>query len=86
MDAITYSFTRQHFAEVMDRVNEDRAPVLVTRQNGKAVVVMSLDDYNALGETAYLLRSPKNIKRLTASVEQLRAGRGQKRELLPDGD
>ena len=86
MDAITYSYTRQHFAEIMDRVNEDRAPVLVTRQSGKAVVMMSLDDYNALEETAYLLRSPKNAKRLMASVEQLRANGGQERELAADAD
>ena len=86
MDAISYSYTRQHFAEIMDRVNEDRAPVLVTRQSGKAVVMMSLDDYNALEETAYLLRSPKNAKRLMASVEQLRANGGEERELASDAD
>ncbi len=86
MDVMTYSYTRQHFAEVMDRVNEDRAPVLVTRQTGKAVVMMSLDDFNALEETAYLLRSPKNAKRLSAAIEQLRSTGGTTRKLAADGD
>lgn len=86
MDAMTYSYTRQHFADVMDRVNDDRAPVLITRQQGKPVVMMSLDDYNALEETAYLLRSPANARRLLESVEQLRAGGGEVRELSADAD
>ena len=60
MDTMTYSYTRQNFANVMDRVNDDRAPLLITRQQGKPVVMMSLDDFNALEETAYLLRSPAN--------------------------
>ena len=86
MKTITYSRTRQHLAEVIDAVSDDRAPVLITRQNGKPVVMMSLDDYNALEETAYLLRSPKNAKRLMASVEQLRNQGGTVRELAPDAD
>lgn len=85
MDALTYSYTRQHLTAVMDQVNEDHTPVLVTRQNGKPVVMMSLDDYNALEETAYLLRSPENARRLAASIEQLRRGGGQFRELEEQG-
>ena len=86
MDTLSYSYTRQHFASVMDKVNEDRAPLLVTRQSGKPVVVMSLDDYNALEETAYLLRSPENARRLAESVAQLRQGGGTVRDLAADGD
>ncbi len=86
MDAMTYSYTRQHFADIMDRVNDDRAPLLITRQQGKPVVMMSLDDYNALEETAYLLRSPANAQRLIESVEQLRSGLGKVRELAIDAD
>lgn len=82
MDALTYSFTRQHFAEVMDKVNDDRNPVLVTRQKGKAVVMISLDDYNALEETAYLQRSPKNAKRLISAIDQLRMRGGTERDLV----
>ncbi len=84
MDALTYSYTRAHLADVMRSVNEDRAPVLVTTQRGKPVVIMSLDDFNALEETAYVLRNPKGAKRLLDSVEQLRAGGGTTRELIGD--
>ena len=86
MDTISYSHTRQHLAEIMDRVNDDHAPILITRQNGRAVVMMSLDEYNALEETAYLLRSPKNAKRLMTSVEQLRSKGGKARKLIADAD
>ena len=86
MDTISYSHTRQRLAEVMDRVNDDHAPIVITRQNGRAVVMMSLDDYNALEETAYLLRSPKNAKRLMTSVEQLRSNGGKARKLIADAD
>ncbi|AXQ27877.1 type II toxin-antitoxin system prevent-host-death family antitoxin [Solimonas sp. K1W22B-7] len=75
MRTIDYTIARRHLAETMDRVNADRAPVLVTRQNGEPVVMMSLADYNALEETAYLLRSPANAERLLKSVNRLRTGR-----------
>lgn len=84
MDALTYSYTRQHFADVMRQVNDDRAPVVVTSQRGKPVVIMSLDDYHALEETTYLLRNPKGAKRLIAAVEELRNGGGEPRELTRD--
>ena len=86
METVTYSRTRQHLAEIMDKVSDDRAPVLITRQNGQAVVMMSLADYNALEETAYLLRSPRNARRLIASVEELLSRGGTERELAPDAD
>jgi antitoxin YefM len=86
MEAITYSQTRQHLAEIMNKVSDDRSPVLITRQKGRPVVMMSLDDYNALEETAYLLRSPKNAKRLMESIENLMAQGGTERELASDAD
>ncbi len=82
MEAITYSHTRQHLAEIMDKVSDDRAPVLITRQNGNPVVMMSLQDFNALEETAYLMRSPKNAKRLMESIEQLATQGGRVRNLI----
>ena len=84
MDALTYSYTRQHFAEVMRQVNDDRAPVVVTSQRGKPVVIMSLDDFHALEETAYLLRNPKGAKRLLDAVDELRSGGGEARDLTLD--
>ncbi len=86
MESITYSHTRRHLAEIMNKVAEDRAPVLITRQAGSPVVMMSLQDFNALEETAYLMRSPKNAKRLMESIKQLAAQGGQRRELLHDAD
>ena len=82
METVTYSRTRQHLSEIMNKVSDDRAPVLITRQNGTPVVMMSLQDFNALEETAYLMRSPKNAKRLMESIEQLDIDGGQERELI----
>lgn len=74
MEAIRYSRTRRHLAEVMDKVSDDREPVLITRQRGRPVVMLSLEEYNALEETSHLLRSPRNAKRLLESIEQLKCG------------
>ncbi|MGZ8216108.1 type II toxin-antitoxin system Phd/YefM family antitoxin [Methylomagnum sp.] len=82
MEATTYTHARRDLAGIMDKVNDDHAPVIVTRQRGKPVVVMSLDDYHALEETAYLLRNPRGAERLLTAVERLRAGGGEARELL----
>lgn len=68
----------------MRLVNDDHAPVVVTSQRGKPVVIMSLDDYQSLEETAYLLRNPTGAQRLLESVEELRTGGGVVRELLHD--
>jgi antitoxin YefM len=82
MDAITYTALRKNLASVMDRVNEDRAPVIVTRQKGQAAVLMSLDDFRSYEETLYLLRSPRNSERLNAAIEELRSGAGAERKLI----
>lgn len=82
MEAHTYSYTRQHFAQVMAQVNEDHSPVVVTSQRGKPVVIMSLDDYHSLEETAYLLRNPKGAQRLMDSIQELKNGGGEIRELI----
>jgi antitoxin YefM len=82
MDAITYTHARAKLAETMDRVCDDHTPVIITRKNQRAVVMISLEDYEALDETAYLLRSPKNARRLLRSIAELRSGRGTVRELI----
>ena len=84
MNTINYSTARQNLAETMDKVNADRAPILITRQKGEPVIMMSLADYNALEETAYLLRSPANAERLTRSIRQLRAGQSTPKKLIED--
>ena len=81
MDAITYSAARANLAKTMDRVCDDHEPLIITRNGEQSVVMLSLEDYNALEETAFLLRSPANAKRLLASVAQLTAGQGIERKL-----
>jgi antitoxin YefM len=83
MDAITYSAARANLASTMDRVCNDHEPVIITRNGEQSVVMLSLEDYKALEETAYLLRSPLNARRLLSAVEQLQAGQGTERELKP---
>ena len=82
MDAITYTHVRSHLAETMEKVCDDHVPVIITRKHERSVVMISLEDYHALEETAYLLRSPKNARRLLESMAELEAGRGTERELL----
>ncbi|MCU7813767.1 MAG: type II toxin-antitoxin system prevent-host-death family antitoxin [Candidatus Thiodiazotropha sp. (ex Rostrolucina anterorostrata)] len=76
MDAIAYSIARAKLASTMDQVCEDHAPVIITRKGAGSVVMISLDDYQALEETAYLLRSPKNARRLLESIAELESGGG----------
>ncbi len=82
MEAITYTAARQNLAKTMEKVCKDRAPVIVTRKTSNSVVIMSLEDYEALEETAYLLRSPKNTRRLIESIAQLENDKGTEKELL----
>jgi antitoxin YefM len=81
MDAISYTAARQNLAKTMDRVCSDHEPIIITRKNEPSVVMISLEDFNALEETAYLLRSPKNAKRLLESIAQLEASGGTEKEL-----
>lgn len=81
MDTITYTAARASLADTMDRVINDHEPLIITRSNQSAVVMLSLADYKAMEETSYLLRAPKNAKRLLESIAQLETGRGQVREL-----
>ena len=82
MDAITYSTARATLADTMNRVCDDHEPIIITRNGQQAVVMMSLDDFKSLEETSYLLRSPKNAKRLLESIAVLEAGKGAARSLV----
>jgi len=81
MDAITYSAARANLARTMDRVCDDHEPLIITRSGEQSVVMLSLEDFQALEETAYLLRSPTNARRLLSATAQLAAGAGKEREL-----
>ncbi len=81
MDAITYSSARANLARTMDRVCEDHEALIITRNSEQSVVMLSLEDYQSLEETAYLLRNPANAKRLLSATGQLSAGKGVERKL-----
>ncbi len=81
MDAMTYSTLRANLASTMDRVCDDHEVLIITRNGGQAVVMLSLEDYKTLEETAYLLRTPANAKRLLSAATQLNADQGTEREL-----
>jgi len=82
VDVISYSDTRAHLKEVMDRVVADRAPIVISRQKAESVVMVSLADWNAMEETLHLLSSEKNARRLKAGIDQLEGGKGSTRNLL----
>lgn len=82
MKTMSYTESRAKYAEVLDAVVSDREEVVITRAGHEPAVIVSLDDYESLKETAYLLRSPANARRLLASIDELESGRGVERELL----
>ena len=81
MDTITYSAARASLATTMDKVCQDHEPLIITRSGQRSVVMLSLDDFKALEETAYLLHSPENAQRLMSSVMALSKGKGKERQL-----
>jgi antitoxin YefM len=81
MDSISYTKARAQLAKTMDYVCESHEPVIITRSGEASVVMLSLEDYKSLEETAYLLRSPKNARRLIESIAELERGGGTEREL-----
>lgn len=81
MKAISYTAARESLASTMSKVCEDRNPIVITRKRDQSVVMMSLADYEALEETAYLLRSPANARRLLESIHELESGAGMKRDI-----
>ena len=82
MESISYTSARSNLAKTMERVCADHAPVAITRKGEGAVVMISMADYQSLEETAYLLRSPKNTRRLIEAVAELENGKGLERELI----
>ena len=85
MKTLSYTDSRARYAEVLDSVVDDREEVVITRAGHEPVVIVSLEDYEALKETAYLMRSPANARRLLDAMERLEAGRGEQHNLTdPD--
>ena len=82
MDAISYTAVRANLAKTMERVCNDHSPVIITRKREAPVVMISLEDYQSMEETAYLLRSPTNAQRLSESIADLEAGKSVSRQLI----
>jgi len=81
MKSITYTEARANLSEAINRVCEDHDPWVITKRRDKAVVMISLEDYDSLVETSHLLKSPRNARRLLESIEQIESGRARKRKL-----
>jgi antitoxin YefM len=81
MDTISYTAASANLAKAMDRVCNDHEPLIITRGGERSVVMLSLEDFHALEETGYLLRSPKNAIRLLSATAQLIAGEGVERNI-----
>lgn len=86
MKTMTYSESRARYAEVLDSVENDAEPVIITRAGHPNVVIVSQREYESLTETAYLLRSPANARRLLAAIERLEGGEGEVHDLIEDDD
>jgi len=82
MQVVNFTEARNNLKSLFDSVYEDSEEVIVNRKNGENVVIISLDSYNAMKETDYLLSSPKNRERLLNSLASARAGKATKRKLL----
>lgn len=76
MKAISYTAARENLAATMDLVCTDHDPIITTRKRSQSVVLLSLEDYESLQETAYLLRSPANAARLSEAIAELERGEG----------
>lgn len=84
MDVITYSNFRKNLSDSLDKVTEDRSPILITRQSGEPAVLISLKDFNAYEETAYLLSNPRNAERLRKSLASAKSQRTVQKDLIEE--
>jgi antitoxin YefM len=84
MQTLNFSHTRQNLASTLDDVVDNAMPVIVTRQNKESVVIISMKDYRAMEETAYLMQSEANAKRLNRAINQLEDGLGKIKELIEE--
>jgi antitoxin YefM len=81
VNAVSYTAARENLASMMDKVCADHDALIITRKRDQSVVMLSLEDYESLEETAHLLRSPANARRLLQSIHTLESGKGVVREL-----
>ncbi len=84
MDTMSYSAFRSQLSSALDKVNDDHRPILITRQNGKPAVVMSVEDFQSYEETAYLMASPRNAARLNRAIAEVEAGNAAPHALIEE--
>jgi antitoxin YefM len=82
MQTVTYSEAREDLKSVLDKVVADRAPVMITRQRGENVVLISASEWAGMEETLHLMASPANAKRLLDGIARLDAGEGEEHTLI----
>lgn len=82
MQTVSYSEARENLKKVMDKAAADRAPILITRQRGENVVLISAEEWAGMEETLHLLSSPANAKHLLDGIKELDAGLGEEHELI----
>lgn len=82
MSHVTYTELRANLAGFMDEVCDTRAPLLVTRQNARSVIMISEEDYEGLMETVHLLRAPANARRLLESIQEANVGQFATHDLI----
>jgi antitoxin YefM len=81
MNVVSFSELRKDMKHIMDMTKDRHEPTIVTRKHGN-MVLMSLEDYNALAETAYILSNPNNAQHVLSSLAELREGKGQEHQLI----
>ena len=82
MKTKTYTEAREKLSDIIEKICEDHDPMIITKRRDKAVVMISLEDYESLAETSNLLRSPRNARRLLEAIKDLEEGRGTEREII----
>lgn len=84
MKTLSSTELRKNLSKLMDQVNDNHEPVIVTRASGKPVVMLSLEDYDSMDETAYLLASPENARRLRKAISRVEKGEYEEHELFEE--
>ena len=84
MEAVTYTELRKNMKSVMDNIVDNHEPVLIHRQNGSNLILMSSDDYEGIKETLYLLQTPANAGRLYKGLDSFNASNGHEKELIEE--
>lgn len=84
MNTLNYSVLENNLADVLDKVNDDHAPVIIKRQNGKEAVIISLEDFKSYEETFYLMASPRNAQRLHEAIAEVNAGNLKQHKLIEE--